>query len=46
MELNANQYGNWGNVYHGRGKLDKAEEMHLKSLKIKEKLGLQEGMAN
>ena len=38
--------GNLGGVYLTRGDLDKAEEMHLKSLEIEEKLGRPEGMAS
>ncbi len=38
--------GNVGLVYRTRGDLDKAEEMHLKSLEIEKKLGRPEGMAN
>jgi len=41
----ANQYGNLGLIYRRRGELDKAEEMHLKSLAIAEKLSLKEQMA-
>jgi len=37
--------GNLGLIYRVRGELDKAEEMHLKSLKIEKKLGRLEGMA-
>ena len=33
-------------IYETRGDLDKAEEMHLKSLAIEENLGRQEGMAS
>ena len=42
----ANQYGNLGILYQKRGELDRAEEMHKKSLAIDEKLGRQEGMAS
>jgi len=38
--------GNLGLIYGMRGELDKAEEMHLKSLKIEKKLGRLEGMAS
>jgi tetratricopeptide (TPR) repeat protein/energy-coupling factor transporter ATP-binding protein EcfA2 len=38
--------GNLGVIYGKRGELDKAEEMHIKSLEITEKLGSQEGMAS
>jgi len=38
--------GNLGLVYEIRGELDKAEEMHKKSLEIEEKLGRLEGIAN
>ncbi len=37
---------NLGVVYKKRGDLDKAEEMHLKSLEIDEKLGKLKGMAS
>ncbi len=39
-------YGNLGLIYQTRGELDRAEEMHKKSLAIEEKLGRQEGMAS
>jgi len=39
-------YGNLGLLYRTRGEIDRAEEMHKKSLAIDEKLGRQEGMAN
>lgn len=38
--------GNLGLIYGTRGDLDKAEEMHKKSLEISEKLGRLEGTAN
>jgi tetratricopeptide (TPR) repeat protein len=38
--------GNLGLIYRKRGELDKAEEMHKKSLAIEKKLGRLEGMAN
>jgi tetratricopeptide (TPR) repeat protein len=38
--------GNLGIVYGTRGDLDRAEEMHKKSLEIDTKLGRLEGMAN
>ncbi len=38
--------GNLGLIYRRRGDLDRAEEMHRKSLAIEEKLGRPEGMAN
>jgi len=37
--------GNLGLIYETRGELDKAEEMHKKSLEIEKKLGRLEGMA-
>jgi len=46
LEGMASDYGNLGVIYHDRGDLDKAEEMHTKSLEIEEKLGRLEGMAN
>ena len=42
----ASEYGNLGLIYQTRGELDRAEEMHKKSLAIEEKLGNEEGMAN
>ena len=39
-------WGNLGLIYRKRGGLDRAEEMHQKSLAIEEKLGRQEGMAS
>ncbi len=42
----AKAYGNLGIIYYIRGKIDKAEEFHLKSLDINKKLGRQEGMAS
>ncbi|MGI8426825.1 MAG: tetratricopeptide repeat protein [Actinomycetota bacterium] len=39
-------YGNLGVIYRTRDELDRAEEMHKKSLAIEEKLGRQEGMAS
>ncbi len=44
--VNAACYGNLGVVYHIRGDLDRAEEMHRKSLEIDERLGRLEGMAS
>ncbi len=41
----ARDYGNLGLIYRSRGELDRAEEMHKKSLAINEKLGRQEGIA-
>jgi len=38
--------GNLGLIYRTRGDLDRAEEMHRKSLAIEEKLGRIEGMAS
>ena len=38
--------GNLGIIYRTRGKLDKAEEMHKKSLEIEKKLGRLDGIAN
>ena len=38
--------GNLGLIYQARGELDKAEEMHKKSLEIDEKLDRLEGMVN
>ena len=38
--------GNLGIIYKTRGELDKAEEMHKKSLEINEKLGLLGGLAS
>jgi len=38
--------GNLGVIYRRRGELDKAEEMHKKSLEIEEKLGRLGGMAS
>ena len=38
-------FGNLGLIYQTRGELDKAEEFHLKALKINEAIGRQEGMA-
>ncbi|MGH8566008.1 MAG: tetratricopeptide repeat protein [Gammaproteobacteria bacterium] len=35
-----------GLIYGTRGELERAEEMHKKSLAINEKLGRQEGMAS
>ncbi|MHC4518757.1 MAG: tetratricopeptide repeat protein [Planctomycetota bacterium] len=37
--------GNLGLIYHKRGELDRAEEMHKKSLEIEKRLGRLEGMA-
>ena len=42
----ASTYGNLGLIYLTRGELDRAEEMHKKSLAIEEKLGRLEGMAS
>ena len=42
----ANTYGNLGLIYRVKGDLDKAEQMHRKSLEIDEKLGRIEGMAS
>lgn len=38
--------GNLGLIYRRKGDLDKAEDMHNKSLEIEKKLGRLEGMAN
>jgi len=38
--------GNLGVIYRRRGELNKAEEMHIKSLEIDKKLGFLEGIAN
>jgi len=38
--------GNLGVIYQMKGKLNKAEQMHIRSLEIAERLGLLEGMAN
>ncbi len=38
--------GNLGLIYRKRGELDKAEDMHNKSLEIEKKLGRLEGMAS
>ena len=38
--------GNLGLIYRTRGDIDKAEQTHLKSLEIEEKLGRLEGIAN
>ena len=43
--INSIAYGNLGNVYKTRGKLDKAEEYYLKSLAIDEALDYKEGVA-
>ncbi len=37
--------GNLGLIYQTRGELEKAEDMHKKSLEMEERLGLQKGMA-
>ena len=42
----ASDYGGLGNLYLARSDLDKAEEMHLKSLEIEKALGRREGMAS
>jgi tetratricopeptide (TPR) repeat protein len=41
----AASYCSLGLIYMDRGELDKAEEMHLKSLAIEKQLGHKEGMA-
>ncbi len=45
-EIQAVAYGNLGLIYRIRGELDRAEEFHIKSLNIEEKLGRLEGMAS
>ena len=42
----ADAYGNLGILYQTRGGLERAEEMHRKSLAIEEALGRKEGMAS
>jgi len=46
QSIQAVAYSNLGIIYQTRGDLDKAESFYLKSLKINEALGRQEGMAN
>lgn len=45
-EAQAVACGNLGLIHQTRGELDKAEQMHRKSLEINERLGRQEGIAN
>lgn len=45
-DVMARQYGNLGLIFRTRGDLDRAEDMHRKSIAMNESLHRKEGMAN